>query len=46
MPHCPTCGQQAEHQVYKNDSASFPAGPAITVCHANDGAYIHVEDES
>lgn len=45
MPLCPTCGGQAEHQVYENDSADFPAGPSITVCHADDGAYIHVHSE-
>lgn len=45
MPHCPTCSEQAEHRVYKDDSAEFPAGPAIRVCHASDGAYIHVLDD-
>lgn len=42
MPYCPTCGQQADHRVYSKDSAEFPAGPAIRVCHASGGAYIHV----
>lgn len=44
MPHCPTCGENAAHKIHRNDSASFPAGPAITVCHARDGAYLHVAD--
>jgi hypothetical protein len=42
MPSCPTCGDKAEHKVYKDDSSTFPAGPAIRVCHADDGAYLHV----
>lgn len=39
---CPTCGEDAEHRVYRNDSAEFPAGPSIRVCHNKDGAFIHV----
>jgi hypothetical protein len=42
MPVCPTCGDTAEHAVYENESAEFPAGPEIRVCHADTGAYIHV----
>jgi hypothetical protein len=45
MPRCPICDESAEHQIYKYDSASFAAGPAITICHAADGAYLHVEEE-
>jgi len=39
---CPTCGETAEHRVYRDDSATFPAGPGIRVCHSRNGAYIHV----
>lgn len=42
MPYCPTCHENAEHRVYEGDNNTFPAGPAIRVCHARDGAYIHV----
>lgn len=45
MPYCPTCGESAEHQIYKDESASFPAGPAIRICHTSDGAYLHVKEE-
>jgi len=43
--NCPTCGKNAQHKVYSDNSAEFPAGPSIRVCHARDGAYIHVEGE-
>jgi len=43
---CPTCGERAETRIYKNDSQEFPAGPKIRVCHARDGAYLHVIDDS
>jgi hypothetical protein len=28
-----------------NDSHTFPEGPSITICHADDGAYVHVEGD-
>ena len=43
--HCPTCDERAQHRVYQNDSAELAEGPAIRVCHASDGAYIHVGGE-
>jgi hypothetical protein len=42
MPLCPTCGERAETGIYANESKEFPAGPEIRVCHASDGAYLHV----
>lgn len=43
---CPTCGEKAEHLVYEEDSNTFPTKPAIKVCHAYDGVYIHVRGNS
>lgn len=45
MPMCPTCGENADHKVYENDTVDFPAGPSVRICHANDGAYLHISPE-
>jgi len=39
---CPTCNEDAQYRIYRNDSDDFPAGPSIRVCHSEKGAYLHV----
>lgn len=43
---CDYCYEDAEHRVYPDDSAEFPAGPAIKLCHTAAGTYVHVLEAS
>jgi len=45
MSRCPTCGERAQHRVFPGECAKFPPGPKIRVCHAPEGAFVHVAPE-
>lgn len=45
MPLCSVCGDPAESMVYRGDSQEYPTDSVIRICHAPNGAYLHILDE-